>query len=186
MDKNPLLLVFYREMETKVRIDSEGRKMALWASDLKPCNNPEVFTGEAQWVIFCSGISAIAARTMHVCYLRTGDCNHPHKEKAVRAWEANGEDWWFEYQKRETDTERLDYLRTLPYMGGKALVYQLAKNLGITDYCKPDVHLLRMAERFDYDHPQIMCEYIAEYTGKSVAYIDTVLWFAAMKRWAYE
>ena len=178
---------FFIEMESKVKSDLEGSEMALWAANLQPCISYVQFIREAQWVIFCSGISAKAARSMQLKYSKTGECKHPHKNKAVQLWDKHGEKWWSEYRMHEDNDERIAYLRTLPYMGGKALIYQLAKNLGITGYCKPDVHLLRLADAFGYEHhPQVMCEEISHRTRYTVAYVDTILWFAAMKRWAYK
>lgn len=177
---------FFEAMETKVLLDPEGKKQAEWAENLEPMKTATKFRNEAIWVIFCSGISFRAARTMEQRYYETGECKHPHKAKAIKAWEKNYERWWDHYCEYSTDKGRLDFLRTLPYFGGEALVYQFCKNLGITDYCKPDVHLKRLAERWGAESAQELCESIAEWTGCTVAYIDTILWFSAMKRWAYD
>lgn len=177
---------FFEVMETKVLLDPEGLKQADWAKNLQPCSSGFDFRDEAVWVIFCSGISYRAARAMQKLYKDEGICKHPHKAAAIEKWMSNGLDWFGEYIGKGTEDARMEYLRSLPYMGGEALVYQLAKNLGITGYCKPDVHLKRLAEHWGADTPQALCESIAEMTGNTVAYIDTILWFSAMRRWAYE
>lgn len=178
--------VIFRKLESKVLEDEEGRRVAEWAISLKPCRNSRAFLGEAIWVILCSGISYNAAKTMEEAFYRTGTCNHPHKATAISKWQANHRLWWKKFSAMDTVETKISFLRTLPYMKGKALPFQLAKNLGINSVCKPDVHLIRLADLHGYKTPQAMCERIARKTHKTVAYIDTVLWFAAMKGWAYK
>ena len=179
------ILKLYESVEPKVLADPEGIEQASWAKKLSPCTDMVSFIREAIWVIMCSGISYKAARSMQEKYYKTGVCKHPHKAKAIHEWSKYGDLWWSEYCTHPTDKARIRFLRKLPYMGGKALVYQLAKNLGITGYCKPDVHLIRLASLYGYSDPQTMCEYIAKTRNKTIAYIDTILWFSAMKGWAY-
>jgi hypothetical protein len=161
----------------------EGAQMIAWAENLKPCASAEQFVQEAIWVILCSGISYKAARTMESCWYGRGVCAHPLKLKAIKQWTERGELWWQNYQNIETDEARLGFLRTLPFMGGQALVYQLGKNLGMTGLCKPDRHLVRIATQYSMK-PQEMCEKLAEETGDTVAVVDTVIWFAAKEGWA--
>lgn len=177
---------FFRFLESLVLADPKGMEMAEWATSLCPCYSAENMLKEAAWVILGSGISHQAAKRMWEVLWSEGNCNHPHKNAALKEWWGNYKTYWGEFLSKRGEIEKLAYLRTLPYMGGKALVYQLAKNLGITGYCKPDVHLMRLAETHGYPgDPQAMCEALAAETGRTVAYIDTILWFAAMKGWAY-
>lgn len=176
----------FRELEALVLADAEGSRMAAWALALTPCAGWEAFRDEYSWVVLCSGISFRAARSMEATWCQLMACAHPMKRRAlITAWDCARE-WWAAYSAAPDDAGRLAYLRTLPMMGGRALVYQLCKNLGITKYCKPDVHLVRLAEIHGYPgDPQGMCEALAAATGRTVAYIDTVVWYAAMRGWAY-
>jgi hypothetical protein len=169
----------FRDIERRVLADEEGAAIAQWAERLQPCESADKFLSEAIWVILCSGISYRAARTMEKKLHDTGECSHPGKNKAIGAWLENYERWWLAFDELETGEARVTFLRTLPYMG-PALSCQLAKNLGVTDYCKPDRHLIRIAGDIG---PQAMCEALAAATDKTVAYIDTVVWFAAMRSW---
>jgi hypothetical protein len=179
------ILGSFHKLETLCENDFEGKEMIQWVLNLKECESSSKFLSEAIWVIMCSGISYKAARTMEKKYHETGICKHPHKNKAVKSWEKNYKEWWDEYSLLFTESKKLEFLKTLPYMGGKALVYQLAKNLGFKNVCKPDVHLNRLAQINGYRSPQIMCKEISDDTGKFLSYIDTILWFSAMKGWAY-
>lgn len=178
-------LAEFRALEALVRADPEGRRMAAWALALTPCTSWEAFLDEYCWVVLGSGISHRAARSMEATWCQFMACAHPMKRRAlITAWDSARE-WWSSYSAASDDAGRLAFLRTLPMMGGQALVYQLCKNLGITGYCKPDVHLVRLARRCGTQTPQRMCEALAAATGRTVAYVDTVLWYAAMRGWAY-
>lgn len=176
----------FSSLESRVLGDPEGRQHAFWAASLNPCETAQHFLGEACWVILGSGISHKAARSMERALDETGHCAHPAKDRAIQYWRKNFEGMWEEYLSKTTDEERLAYLRKQPYFRGNALPFQLAKNLGITSYCKPDVHLVRLARMYHYPEPQAMCEALSESTGHTVAYLDTILWFACMRGWAYE
>lgn len=182
---NNVLLNFH-ELEKLCENDSEGKEMISWVLNLKQCLSASKFLSEAIWVIMCSGISYKAARTMEKKYHDNGICNHPHKNNAIKLWEKNHKEWWDEYDLLFNDPEKMEFLKTLPYMGGKALVYQLAKNLGFKNVCKPDVHLNRLAKINGFRSPQRMCKEISDNTGKFISYIDTILWFSASKGWAYK
>lgn len=180
------VISFFESMHQLVLADEEGRGQAEWAKNLKPCTDRELFRAEAIWVILGSGISYRAARSMQKLYEEEGVIRHTGKANAIRLWEHNYKNWWRTYNTIRTEGAKLAFLRTLPYFKGEALIYQFAKNLGITGYCKPDVHLKRLAQQRGYDTPQEMCAFISMHTKHTVAYIDTILWFAAMKRWAYK
>lgn len=171
----------YAALESRTLADAEGAELCAWVNGLKRCESAEAFLREAVWVILCSGVSYRAARTMEAKWLATGECSHPGKAAAIRAWTANHALWWLSYQERKTDADRIAYLATLSYMG-PALRYQLAKNLGCLGVCKPDRHLIRIADSAGTT-PQALCEDLSRATGRNVAFVDSVLWFAAMRRW---
>jgi hypothetical protein len=76
--------------------------------------------------------------------------------------------------------EQLAWLRKLPWIG-KITAYHMAKNLGV-DCCKPDRHLVRLAQVIDSE-PETLCHDLAAATGDRVATVDTVLWRAANLGW---
>ena len=68
----------------------------------------------------------------------------------------------------------IDKLKVFPYIGD-TLKYQIARNIGF-DTIKPDIHLIRIAEHYNYDNPFDMCDSIANHTGDNLHLIDTILW----------
>lgn len=78
-------------------------------------------------------------------------------------------------------TKDPDVLKTLPYIGD-TLKYHFARNLGL-DVAKPDVHLLRLADRFGFGGDnagvQAMCEHVARYRDDRVGAVDYILWYRA-------
>ena len=73
------------------------------------------------------------------------------------------------------DQALLDFCDSLPWIGG-ITKYHLAKNFG-AQVAKPDVHLVRLAER-EGCAPQQLCERLAAATGWRVITVDTLLWRA--------
>jgi hypothetical protein len=70
-------------------------------------------------------------------------------------------------------------LQELPYIG-PALGFHLARNLGNTKAVKPDVHLNRLASRYNFDSAEDMCLKIAENEpGLEPGFVDLVLWIAS-------
>jgi len=72
--------------------------------------------------------------------------------------------------------EPVEYLQTLPLIG-KTTKWHLAQNLGI-DCVKPDIHLIRLAQRFGFTSPLKMCERIRDDIGggEDLKTIDLILW----------
>ena len=68
----------------------------------------------------------------------------------------------------------IEELSALPFIG-KTTVWHLAKNLGC-NVAKPDRHLVRVAEKFEFDCVQEFCRYLARHTGEKVSVIDIVIW----------
>jgi DnaJ-domain-containing protein 1 len=72
-------------------------------------------------------------------------------------------------------------LRTLPFIG-PVTQFHLAKNIGL-DVAKPDRHLVRIAQLFQFASVQDLCETIANQAGTRVAVVDLVFWrFATLNR----
>lgn len=83
--------------------------------------------------------------------------------------------------KNKLNAAPIATLQGLPYVGN-VTKYHLAKNIGI-DVAKPDRHLTRIAQLFDYPTAQMFCEEIAREVGTRVAVVDLVFWrFATIHR----
>ena len=135
------------------------------------------FFKEYAWVVISSGISNKAATSVFTKLMETrniGVVKHPGKNKALKKADCDYLDWFSHLQKCKTDEERIKFIQTLPYMG-PATSYHLARNLGI-DVAKPDRHLVRIAEHFNYDDVQQMCKFISSQTGDRIGTADIVLW----------
>jgi thermostable 8-oxoguanine DNA glycosylase len=83
---------------------------------------------------------------------------------------------WAEFRDDRLATPEL--LQRLPFIG-KITCYHLARNIGLLDFVKPDVHLVRMAKHWGYADPQTMCEELGEKFDLKPGLVDLVLWYAA-------
>lgn len=102
---------------------------------------------------------------------------HPYKKKAIAEAINRFGEWYAQLLNCNTDMERVEFLDSLP-MIGKITKYHLARNLGM-DVAKPDVHLVRLMNRFQFDDVQEMCRFVADITDDRIGTVDVVLWRAA-------
>jgi hypothetical protein len=81
---------------------------------------------------------------------------------------------WFGELKCAKDP--VSYLQTLPLIG-KTTKWHLAQNIGI-DCVKPDVHLIRLSQQFNFVSPYEMCKCIQREIGdaEKLSVIDLILW----------
>jgi hypothetical protein len=158
----------------------QAREDIAWAEALTLPANAVEFALEAIFVICNSGMKNTVARGIFerckTAVLLGAPVllafKHPGKAAAIeRIW-----------REREAmlaaflaSDDRLAYLESLPWIGG-ITKYHLAKNFGL-DLAKPDVHLVRLADR-EGCTVQALCERLAAQTGLRVATVDTVLWRA--------
>jgi hypothetical protein len=91
-------------------------------------------------------------------------------------WNGVKEMGWQAWKEQNLSTP--EKLQTLPFIG-KITCYHLARNIGLLQYVKPDVHLERMAKHWQYESPQKMCEHLGELHGLQPGIVDLVLWYAA-------
>lgn len=108
------------------------------------------------------------------CDLNT--IRHSNKRKAIGEGIDKCGRWWAGLLNCSTDMERVEFLDTLP-MIGEITKYHLARNLGM-DVAKPDVHLVRLMKRFQFDDVQDMCKYVADITEDRIGTVDVILWRA--------
>jgi hypothetical protein len=83
---------------------------------------------------------------------------------------------WSIYRDTELDTP--DKLQNLPYVG-PITCFHLARNIGLLDYVKPDLHLTRMAKNWNFKSPLDLCKGIQKEYDLPLGIIDLVLWYAA-------
>jgi len=114
-------------------------------------------------------------------------CNNPQKAKAVRKTAALMADAMFPLDKtapvetweefRERRLRTADLMSELPYVG-KVTCHHLARNLGLLDSVKPDLHLVRLAENWGFKDCVEMCEAMRP-PEMPLGIVDLVLWYAS-------
>jgi len=174
----------YNSLKSKIAEMGYGHEIE-WASKLKPCEGAQEFFWEYLWVICNSGVKNQVARTIFrrvVDALISGEpvsehFGHPGKSQAIETVRKEYRELFEVYRKCPGDASRLDFLAGLPWIG-EITKFHLAKNLGITSICKPDRHLVRIADSFGMN-PQDLCEKLSSQSGDSVAVVDSVIWRAA-------
>ena len=162
-------------------VDNGYQKEIDWQENLKPCGDADTFLQEYIWVVLNSGMKNQVARKIYERIKKALATVQPinrvfkHKGKAAAILNMSlvADDIFKMYQDAE---DKLVFLETLSFIG-KTTKYHLAKNLGL-DVCKPDRHLVRIAERFNTDCFKL-CKKLSEETGLRIATVDVVLWRAA-------
>jgi hypothetical protein len=152
-----------------------------WAESIRPCDSAFKFWCEYVWVVINSGMKNQVANVIWDRIIsayndgkRAADV-FGHKGKATAIddmWEAR----YGEFNAYQSAKDKLTHLQTLPWIG-PVTKYHLAKNLGL-DLCKPDRHLVRIADRYSTT-PAALCQRLAQETGDRIGTIDVVLWRAA-------
>lgn len=169
------LLDYYNNARSFI-LDSEYKSEMQWCENRPPFNetNKETFFLEYIYVVLNAGMREQVARKIYERFLKELDFNvigHLGKRKAIMEASINYEEWFEQLQKSD---DKIEYLKTLPWIGD-ITKYHLARNIGI-DAVKPDRHLVRLSEQFNYDTPMDMCLKIQETTGEKLGVIDVVLW----------
>jgi len=117
-------------------------------------------------------------------------CNNPQKSKAIHETaklmfdgmmelaklrqKPMGE-VWPEWKRENLSSPEL--LAKLPYVG-KVTCFHLARNIGLLEFVKPDLHLVRMAKHWGFDNCVDMCESVRP-PGMPLGIVDLVFWYAA-------
>jgi endonuclease III len=164
---------------------------------------PDKFFDEYMWAVYVSGfraktISKIWSKLTTV-YDQLGLIGDPYDDELVSLVKQNAMKIFANERKVDAIIETADIIRNarnttsweeflydslstpeklqrLPFIG-KITRYHLARNIGLLQYVKPDVHLVRMANKWGFDNPQVMCESL---DGKKPAgIVDLILWLSA-------
>lgn len=185
-------------------LDSGFEPELLWQleSQYRPLTETD-FLREAAWVVLSSGMSERVIRSIFpkisMAFMEWNSA------AAILAEESNcreGAFQWFRHERkieaiieiasrvaRDTfdhvaqhlRTDGIIYLQGFPFLGPATSVH-LAKNLGM-QIAKPDRHLKRIAERFQFSSVDGLCSTIADYVGDEIAEVDLVLWrYATLDR----
>lgn len=153
---------------------------------------PQKFWSEYVWCVYTSGFRA-----------RTITQKYPRLMNAIGPWNWTQPNPWVRKRilkvfanEKKCDSVLLcrtyllnlgwesfqaDYIRNpaslkrLPFIGG-VTCYHLARNIGIIDCVKPDVHLARLARYFSLVDPELMCSYLAGLSGERLGVVDFILW----------
>lgn len=115
-------------------------------------------------------------------------CNNPQKARAVHATArlmsdrvfsgdgASASVRWREF--RDSSLSDVEKLSDLPYIG-KITRFHLARNIGLLECVKPDLHLVRMADHWGFSSCEEMCRSMREGEDTPLGIVDLALWYAA-------
>jgi hypothetical protein len=151
-----------------------------WSESVGLPEDAESFSGEAIWVICCSGMKYSVARIIQERVTEALDTGRPvfevfkhaHKAKAIETIHRERERLFREFLAAE---DKIAYCETLPHIGS-ITKFHLAKNFGI-NCAKPDVHLQRLAD-LEGTTAQNLCARLAVQTGYRTATVDLIIWRA--------
>jgi len=164
--------------------------------------DPDFFFREYVWVVHATGFSAkvvgrliprllgaygvyddLADKDFDAAFEEIGKvCNNRQKAKAV--WRTAQlmqseiglcQDGWNEFKQKWLSSPKK--LKELPYIG-PITCFHLARNIGLLEYVKPDLHLVRMAEHWGFSDCIKMCEAVRP-EGMPLGIVDLILWFSA-------
>lgn len=162
------------------RLGSQGADDIAWSEGCRLPDNADDFALEAVWVILNSGMKNTVARGI---FERVRPAlferrpvrdvfGHPGKAAAIETIWRDRSRLYDEFREAE---DKLAYCAALPWIG-EITKFHLAKNWG-EDFAKPDVHLVRVAERAGTD-AHALCAQLARESGYRVGTIDLVIWRA--------
>lgn len=173
------IFVFFKTALAYCRKNFENELYHVQSLDFKK-TTPEHFLREFIFVVLSAGMKNQAVDAWFKRIWNDGNVNpeeaknHELKYKAIIEGLNNHIKWFDILKSLKTDRERIEYLGTLPFIG-KITKYHLGRNIGI-DCAKPDRWLVRISEKFNFETPRGMCEYISEEIGLKLGVVDVVLW----------
>ena len=169
---------FYIHIKDKL-INNGYKKEIEWVENILPLEQQDImyFYQEYCWVVINSGMKNTVAKKIFTKFWKNNgkfDFNiigHPHKKRAIKEVYHRLE---FHFEHLKQSENKLKYLESLPHIG-PITKYHLARNLGL-DYAKPDRHLVRIAEAFDYNNVQTFCKDVSELSDDKIGVVDLVFW----------
>lgn len=173
MEENKLLTFYYHAYDYVINAGYENE--ITWCDQIRFENTTmDDFFREYVWAVLNAGMREQAARSIFQKYMDTMNTTvirHDGKRKAIEHVLDNCRMY---YDQLLRSDNKIEWFVTLPWIGN-ITKYHIARNLGI-DAVKPDRHLVRLAERFEYETPLKMCIAIQKKTFERLGVIDVILW----------
>lgn len=124
-------------------------------------------------------VESVLARVLPVC-------NNPQKAKAVHSTarlmadamfpaDVLRTESWEDFRQRRLSSPAL--LTELPYVG-KITCHHLARNIGLLDSVKPDLHLVRLAKHWGFKDCTEMCEAMQP-PEMPLGIVDLIVWYSS-------
>ena len=179
---NKAIIILYFRIRKEI-IEKGYSKEIEWCDNipnLKELDKTSFFR-EYVWVVISSGMKNQVAEKIFKNFwidiqLENKTINfdvirHPNKNKAIKKV-YNRLDFYFNHFLKSKN--KLLFLKNLPHIGD-ITKYHLARNLGLI-FAKPDRHLVRIANHFEYSDVQKFCKKISELTNDKIGVVDLVFW----------
>ena len=179
---NKAIIILYFRIKKEV-IEKKYLKEIEWCNNIPPLKELDKtsFFSEYVWVVISSGMKNQVAEKIFKNFwidiqLENKTINfdvirHPNKNKAIKKV-YNRLDFYFNHFLKSKN--KLKFLKNLPHIGD-ITKYHLARNLGLI-FAKPDRHLVRIANHFEYSDVQKFCKKISELTNDKIGVVDLVFW----------
>lgn len=162
----------------------KARKIVIskgYISDIEWCESLNIkkttrgqFFHEYVWCVLNAGMKEQVARKIYNRFKEKFDLSeirHEGKREAIKKGMKQYKTWFTEVLASDN---QIDYLESLPWIG-PITKYHLARNIGI-DCVKPDRHLMRLAEEFNFKTPLDLCIEIQNHVNERLGVIDIILW----------
>ncbi len=158
---------------------------------------PQKFFSEYVWVVHATGFSAkavggfipklmlaygthesLSQESFNVVMERVKlVCNNPQKAKAVfDTASLLSKVPWADFKRDYLSSK--EKIQTLPYIG-KVTCYHLGRNIGHIDMVKPDLHLVRLADRFGFSSSEDMIKSMSPDDSIPLGLRDLCVWYYA-------
>jgi hypothetical protein len=172
------IIEFYNEAKKFVMSTQykDEIKMCEDRGSFETCNSGTFFF-EYVYVVLNAGMKEQVARKIYERFCKDLDIKtigHLGKRKAVDEAIGKYKMWFNSLQMLKTNDERIEYLKTLPWIGD-ITKFHLARNIGM-QCVKPDRHMKRLSDKFGFGTPLDMCIEIQKTTGDRFGVIDVILW----------
>jgi hypothetical protein len=190
----------YFEKAKKFAYDNYAEEIKRISSTTFATVTGEKFFHEYIWTVHTTGFSAkavgkffprlleaygpydrLAAETKDIAFERVRlVCNN--QQKIMSVWMTatrmrNGIQLFGWEKFRQDYLSSPDLLAKFPYVG-KITQFHLARNIGLLDSVKPDLHLVRMAKYWNFEDCTSMCKALQE-EGMPLGIVDLLLWYSA-------
>jgi hypothetical protein len=170
----------FNELITRLGEAGYAEDDIRWAENTKPPADAAEFATETIFVICNSGMKHTVARQIFdkcMAAIAAGEScttvfGHKGKAEAMDLIWATRDQLFHDFLAAG---DKIDFCQSIPWIGGITR-FHLAKNFG-AQVAKPDVHLVRVAERHA-TNPQDLCERISASSGYKINTVDLILWRA--------